>query len=248
MAFGRIKKEDLKEVGLDIDDLTAKLGGIPNDEKIKTIVQGSIQDTVNQGIKDLETRLTSQIAETIKQHVRPGNNNNNDGNNNNNNNNNNNEEEVTPIEFMDNPMEHSRRIAREESSRAHLATIQLASQMAYNEANRNLPYMKIAAIKEEVDAEWNKFPVAAKATPDILITNIYNMVVGRHLDEIQTDTNKREGKYNLIQSGGTTRLPNNQTSTEKPEDKLTDMERAAAKSFGMTDVEYAASKGGLKYA
>jgi phage I-like protein len=63
-----------------------------------------------------------------------------------------------------------------------------------------------------------------------------------------TDTNKREGKYNFVQSGGSSSATGTKKPDAKPEDELTKEEMIAASRFGMTPAEYAEQKGKLRYA
>lgn len=241
--FRETTKEDLKKLGLDTDELNtklAKLDSLPSEDSIVTKVQASMNELITNQFKEMENRLRGgQRTEN--------NNNNNNNENNNNNNNNENDNAVSAVEFLDDPVKFSKRIATEATQDIRLHSVKLAADMAYQQAQNTMPHFAISAIADEIKTEWDKYPPQLKTNPEALIKNLYSMVIGRHIDEIRTDTNKKEGKYNLIQGGGVNRIINNDP-IRKPEDLLTPEELKAAASFGYTAQEYAEQKGKLKYA
>lgn len=156
--------------------------------------------------------------------------------------------QIDPLEFMENPTEAVRKIMSEGLGPVTLHTLNVAADMAYNMARQRLPHFD--KFEPEIKEMWNKYTPGQKGKPDELIENIYNLVRGRHLDEILTDSNKKEGKYNLVQSGGSSvisRAGGGQDNAAKPEDLLSDKEKEVAARFGLTPKEWAEQKGGLKY-
>lgn len=154
---------------------------------------------------------------------------------------------IDPLAFMENPQDATRKLVNEALAPVTIHTLGVAADMEYNLASQRLEHFKI--FEDEIKQEWNKFPVQVKTKPRELIDNIYNMVIGRHIDDIKRDSLKKEGRFNIIQAGGTTTLPatlqgggnNNQQAT------LTDQEKAVAAKMGMSEQEYADSKKGLRY-
>jgi hypothetical protein len=128
-----------------------------------------------------------------------------------------------------------------------LHTLNVAADMAYNMARQRLPHFE--KFEPEIRELWNKYTPQQKGQPTELVENLYNLVRGRHLDEILTDSNKKEGKYNLVQSGGTTvmRQAGGEGKSANPEDDLSARELEVAAKFGLTPKEWAEQKGGLKY-
>ena len=84
-------------------------------------------------------------------------------------------------------------------------------------------------------AQYNTDPV-------LCLQQIHDMVLGKHHDEIVQDTNKKDGKFNLVHSGtgsstgNTGAVGNNGGNGNKVE--LTDAEKTMARKFGMTDEEW----------
>src|SRR5262249_41819713 len=155
---------------------------------------------------------------------------------------------IDPLAFMEDPQDSVRRLANEMLAPITLHSLNVAADMAYNMAKQRLPFFD--RFETEIKEMWNKYTPVQKQKPDELIENLYNLVRGRHVDEILTDTNKKDGKYNLVQSGGTAvvgRPGADGSSGRKPEDDLSPKELEIAARFGMTPQEWAAQKGGLKY-
>lgn len=155
---------------------------------------------------------------------------------------------IDPLEFMENPTAAVRRIMSEGVTPITLHTLNVAAEMSYNMAKQRLPHFE--RFEAEIKELWQKYTPQQKGKPDELIENLYNLVRGRHLDEIMTDTNKKEGKYNLVQAGGTSVIGRNaggESGGRKPEDDLSPRELEIAGRFDMTPEEWQKQKGGLKY-
>lgn len=231
----KVTKQDLIDAGLDPDKFATLIGSsVTKDElntmkeALKTEVTASVTQIIKDELAGLEGRLKPQPdkKEPVNQ---------------------NQPQELTAEDFLLDPVGSARRIANESASVVLAEQRKTQASTAFEKVLGN-KYMAIPAIKEEFETEWKKYPPHAIATPDILAQNIYNIVVGRHIEEIKQDTDRKEGKYNLVATGGNGRSAlDSINTTEKPEELLTDEEKRQAKMFGLTDAEYAASKGGLKY-
>jgi hypothetical protein len=249
MPWGELKKEDLIKAGLNPDEINALSGKIANaaTKDDITSMQSALTETQNT-LKNLEATLRTLNAskEGGDDGNRGGNNDSNRGNNNGGGNNQPQPLNIDPLEFMENPTASVRKLANEMLAPVTLHTLNVAADMAYNMARQRLPHFD--KFEPEIKELWNKYTPAQKGRPDELIENIYNLVRGRHLDDILTDTAKKEGKFNLVQSGGTTVVGSqNGGSSRKPEDDLTEKEKEVAARFGLTPKEWAEQKGGLKY-
>lgn len=225
MAFmgKEVTKEDLIKLGLDPEKIITKEQLDAKFTEVSTNINKSISDS----FAALEAKLPKQVEPKNDKTVTEV-------------------TEVDPVEFMTDPVTHTKKAVADAVAPLQLQNLQLAANIAYRDAQTKLPGFSI--FESEIKEEWDKYPPQFKVNPDALIKNIYDMVRGRHQEEVLTDTNKKEGKYNLVQAGGTTRVNNNgNTSVAKPEDSLTVEQLKAAKSFGMTPEEYAKQMGDLKY-
>jgi hypothetical protein len=247
MSWGQITAEDLKKVGVDPDKLTAletKLNAAATKEDVEAVKSGF------QEIKDSIAALTNKVN-LASSNENQGNNNNNRGSNSGNGDENRGSNTppdpyaIDPVAFMENPAENIKRMVQASVSGVQIHSLTIAADVAYNNAKNTLKYFNV--FEDEIKKEWDKYTVVQKANPSALIENIYNLVKGRHLDEIMTDVNKKEGKYNIIQSGGTSVINTNTGRTDDKKEPLTNEELAAARKFGMSEDEWRASKGGLKY-
>ena len=153
---------------------------------------------------------------------------------------------VDPLQFMEDPTNAVRQIINAEVGPMAIHTLTMSAEMAYNNAKMRLPNFDV--FEEEIKKEWDKYPVQNKGNAAQLIENLYYLVRGRHQDEIITDTNKREGRYNLVQSGGTRIVNRDEQPKKDPVKDLTDREREVAARMGISAEDYAATKGTLKYA
>jgi len=237
-----LTKEDLVKLGLDPDKAVTK----EELTALETRVTQSMTDTIRNSFAELEGKLKPQAS---SQGDDDRNNNNNNNNNDDRNNNNNDRHELSPVDFMEDPVKHATDIANRSASAVLLSQMNMASDLAWDRATETLPGFRNDTLKAEIETEWKRYPIANRTNPSQLLRNLHDMVMGRHQDEIMQDTAKKEGKFNIIQAGGgssrqnTTELPQ-----RKPEDSLTQDELRAAASFGMTAKEYADQKVGLKYA
>lgn len=241
MAWGDIKKEDLIKAGLDPDQITImseKLNKAASTDDVNEL-KGAVATTQNT-LRELQNTLQTLAAQRnaeggnegrqpTERHVQP------------------NQAEpvkIDPLEFMEDPTSAVRKIMSEGITPITLHTLNVAAEMSYNLARQKLPHFE--KFEGEIREIWNKYTPGQKGKPDELIENIYNLVRGRHLDEIMTDTNKKEGKYNMIQPGGSTVVSAGGGSRKDDED-LTPKELEVAGRFGMTPEEWKKQKGGLKY-
>jgi hypothetical protein len=235
MPWGELKLEDLKKAGVDPDKIKAledKLNTVASKEDIDA------QKTALQSIKDSLAALTDKVNM-----VAPVNDNNQNKDNNQNRTEVPDPFNIDPVAFMEDPAGNIKRMVQTSVAGVQLHSLNVAADLAYNTAKASLPYFQV--FEKEIKEEWDRFTPVQKGQPQQLIENIYNLVKGRHLDEIMTDTNKKEGKYNIIQSGGTTLIPS--TTPNKKDEPLSADEQAAMRKFGMNEDEWRASKGGLKY-
>lgn len=247
MAWGELKKEDLIKAGLDPDAFktaSEKIEKAASKDDV-TELKNSLTTTQNT-LKELQTTLQTLASGGGKK----------DGDNGGGDDTGGRKDEprrsagplkIDPLEFMEDPEGSVRKIMGEGLAPVTLHTLNVAADMAYNLARQRLPHFE--KFEPEIKEIWGKYGPAQKGKPEELIENIYNLVRGRHLDEIMTDSNKKEGKYNLVQSGGTSIInrPGGQDSGRKPEDDLTPKELEVAARFGFTPKEWAEQKGGLKY-
>jgi hypothetical protein len=255
MAWGELKKEDLVKAGLDPDSFKSMSDKIATAASKADVdeIKGTLT-TTQETLKNLEATLRNLSAGGGQDSPRNQDQNNSDNNQNNNSQNNRGQNngpqgpvKIDPLEFMENPTDSVRRIMGEAITPLTLHSLNIAAEMSYNMARQRLPHFE--KFEPEIKELWNKYTPGQKQKPDELIENLYNLVRGRHMDEIMTDTNKKEGKYNMIQSGGSSIVsrPGGETSGRKPEDDLTPKELEVAARFGLTPKEWAEQKQGLKY-
>jgi len=231
--LGKMTVEDLKALGLDPADIQAIKAGQLSEARIKELISESvgttIADQVKNGFAELEKKLVAKPVEN-KPNDPP-----------------NDDSGDKLAEFMADPIAAVRKQVIEGTQDVRAHSMQMAADLAYDNARRSLPHFSIPAVADEIKAEWDKYPIQVKGNPQVLIKNIYDMVIGRHLDEIRMDSDKKDGKYNIFQSGGSTRVNGDLTPSKKPEDSLTQKELAAAKAFGISPEEYAKTKGDMSY-
>lgn len=247
MVWGRkLEKQDLTDAGLNLDEITTKINSAATKEDvdaIKNTVSG-YADT----LKDLGNKLQELAARPVGTNDDNGNNSTRGNNTNDGRQNNDPLADIDSVSFMEDPVSATKRITAAAVTGVQLHSLQMACDIAYDEAKRTLPNFDVFA--DEIKKEWETYPVPARGIdPRKLIKNLYDLVRGRHVDEITTDTNKREGKYNMVQSVRSSGTPdlNKGGASQKPEDNLTQEELNIAARFGMTPEDYAKSKGGLKY-
>jgi hypothetical protein len=244
MAFGRaeLTKEDLVKAGLNPDDLAdMKANGVKKAdlEAFQTTMATSIAEQIKNQFAELETKLT-----------RPANNGNNNNNGNDNNGNNNNGQQTNDeafAEYVADPISYINKRVGQSVGFTAVQTTKTRMDLALDRAKSSNPLFKNQALTEEIMAEWGQYKPEHCAMnkdfdPDKLLTKICNMVKGSHAEEIQRDTDKREGKFNMVSSGnsgGNNNFTNNDNiGTKKPEDMMTDMEKRQAARYGMKPEEW----------
>jgi len=231
--FGKTTKEDLIALGLDPDKTVKKEDLDTFKAGITTDVTTSIQNS----IAALEAKLTDALATRQapppenKPESKP-----------------NEPQQVDSMMFLEDPMKHVNDAVNKTAAQLLAVNMRQAAEMAYETLSSQLPGFKNDVLKAEIDKEWAAYANGPIAKPKELLRNLHDMVIGRHTEEIQRDSAKREGKFNMVHSGGSRTMNQAEPPQAKPEDSLTDAELAAAKNFGMTPEEYAKQKGGLSYA
>jgi hypothetical protein len=234
MAFGKITKEDLIAAGLDPDKLKEyqEQGVRKNDlATMKAELTTTVTDLIKAGFAELEGKLPKPIVE--------------DKENNNNNNNNNNDDQPTDQDrFLTDPTKFVKDEVSKVGAGAAIEFKRMSRNLAYKNATDTLKGFKNPTLKAEIDEEWKKYPpekmAQFNADPEQLIQQIHDMVLGKHHDEIVQDTNKRDGKFNLVHSGSGSGTGAVSTGGNSSGDKriLTATEQAMARQYGMTDDEW----------
>lgn len=237
MAFGKVSKQDLIDAGLDPDKFNELIGkSVTKDEleSLKTTLTTSITQTLKDELAAMETRLRTPV-------------NNNDDNNNNDDKNRQKTqaelEEEQNNEFLTNPTGFIRKQNQALAAGTIVELKKIARDNAWREASRTLKGFGNAEIRKEIEEEWKKYTpqilAQNNADPADMLVKIHNMVMGAHLEEIQQDTNKREGKYNMVQGGGGSSGPGG-TMSDSTDDKkkISDVDHKQAVKYGMTDEEW----------
>lgn len=257
MAFGKITKQDLVDAGLDPDKLKEfQDKGVTKDDlaTLKTELGTSLATTVNDLIKqqfsELEGKLTAGRINNNNNDSGNGNNGNNGGNGNGQNQNKQpNIFEIDPVEFATDPGKHLQTISAAIVNNGNIQTMALRRDNAYEKAAARLDGFKNDTLRAEIDAEWAKYTpeimVKLNTDPVALIKKLHDSVMGAHFTEIQTDTAKKEGKFNLFHTGGGNRNDNTnlngggRETNEKTADQiLSPEEQAMAKRYGMSNEEW----------
>lgn len=241
MAFGRqeLTKDDLIKAGLNPDDLAElKANGVKKADldTLKTELATSVTDMIKNQFAELETKLAPKPIV-------------------NNNNNNKTAEEIAEeenAEMLSNPSAYVNKKLSQSVMFTATENTRLRMQIAYNNAKASLRGFKNTALATEIDEEWKKykpeqFAANKEFDPEQLILKIHNMVMGNHIDEIQRDTDKKDGKYNLVASssgggGGNFNTNNNTNTNNENKIVLSDIEKAQAKKYGMTEEEWIKQK------
>jgi hypothetical protein len=257
MAFGKISKEDLVAAGLDPEEIKASLKAVKDGSATKedlTNVTNAL-NTITESIKGLETKFAENNNRRAENNGNNDGNNSNNGNNSNGNGNGNNQPKDIFTRLDENAMDfnlapgtHLKEVATVLVNDSRIQTMSMRRDNAYEWAEKSLRYFNVEAIKAEVDDMWKKYTpqilVNTNSDPRVCIKQIYDSVVGSHYEDIQRDTAKKEGKFNVIQAGGNTRADNinnggnNNGDKKAAKDILTPAELRAAEQFGMTPEEY----------
>jgi hypothetical protein len=244
MAWNKeLTKDDLVKAGLNPDDLAelkangvkkADLDGLK--DTLKTELSTSIAEQIKNSFAELETKFKPT----------PTNNNNN----NNGNTNGNNEPADDSAEFLSDPTGYINKKAASSAAYTAIQTTKIRMDLAMDRAKATMKGFKNDALAKEILDEWAMYKPEVMAMnkdfdPDKLITKIHNMVIGTHHEEIQRDTDKREGKFNMVASasgGGGGNGNAGGGTNKKAEDMLTDVEKKQASRYGMTPQEWVDQK------
>lgn len=235
MAFGKITKEDLVAAGLDPDEIKLSLKAANEGKATKEDVTNitTALTAMQEALKGLETKYSSS-----------GNNNNNEDDKNKNK-----TEEEKPdeqTEFLTDPVGFVNKKTGGVVISAAIEFKRMSREMAWKEGLRTLRGFNNAVIRAEIEEEWKKY-TPEKMTqmgtdPVLCLQQIHDMTLGKHHDEIVQDTNKKDGKFNLVHSGAGAGSGNtgavNSDSSHGNQTKLTDAEQTMARKFGMTDEEW----------
>jgi hypothetical protein len=237
MAWGKeLTKDDLVKAGLNPDDLAElKAKGVTKEEltAMETKITTSVTEALTKSLGELETRLRTP---TKTEETRT-------------------ETTTTTTEddntaFLTDPTGFVNKKVGQSIAFTAINATKMRMDLALDRAKMASPLFKNEALAKEIMDEWGSykpenFAMNKDFDPDKLLGKIINMVKGSHAEEIQRDTDKREGKYNLVAStsgggggGGNGNLGNDNTG-KKPEDMLTDIEKAQAARYGMTPKEWA---------
>lgn len=244
MAFGKtITKEDLIAAGLDPDKFNTLIGTAvakTDLEALKTELTNankSAFDEIKNSIAELAKSITKPVT-TPTTTTQPT------------------EDEKKAAaydEFTADPVAFIAKYTGNAAAQGALESKKLARQLAFDNAMKTLPGFGNSTLRAEIEEEWKKYPaegmLRANVDPTDMIKKVHDMIMGAHMDEINRDTAKKEGKFNLVHSGGgggSNNFVNNQhtnnTENRKPEDQLTKTELEQATRFSMTPQEWLDSK------
>lgn len=228
--------EDLKKAGLDPADLAElKANGVKKAdlETLKGELATSMTELIKNQFAELETKLKPVPANKEE----------------------NNEELVDEqMEYATDPVKFLNKKVGQSVGFAAVQNTKIRMDLALDRARASLKGFRNDTLKKEIMTEWQTykpemFAMNKDFDPDALLTKVHDMVIGRHHEEIQRDTDKREGVFNMVASGGGGGGPVNVGGGDdkrKPEDMLTDVELAQAKKYGMTPKEWADSAAALE--
>lgn len=120
-------------------------------------------------------------------------------------------------------------------------TLELRAEIAYsNFKSRNDDFI---LFEDEIKTELAKAPLNLRGNPEYL-QNAYNMVKGRHTDEISEHRAKRQGKY-FMESARSNQ--NTIPGDKPPGNGLSNEELVQAEKFGITPEQYAESRGKMRF-
>lgn len=120
-------------------------------------------------------------------------------------------------------------------------TLELRAEIAYsNFKSRNDDFI---LFEDEIKTELAKAPLNLRGNPEYL-QNAYNMVKGRHTDEISEHRAKRQGKY-FMESARSNQ--NTIPGDKPPGNGLSNEELEQATKFGITPEQYAESRGKMRF-
>lgn len=180
MAWGTRapSKEELKEVGLDLDAFNAAMSKTSKIDELETTLK-SVKESVDgfSSLKETLSNLENKLKELKSPPSSGGNGNNNAGNEGNNGGN---EEQ---LDWVLEPEKATQATLSKMITPIITATADMKAQMLYDRFASTQP-KGFRKYEKEIKELWDKQPLAAKQNPEV-IANCYKVVVADHLDEIQ---------------------------------------------------------------
>lgn len=232
MAFGRseLTKEDLIKAGFNPDDLAEmKANGVKKADldTLKTELATSVTDMIKAQFSELETKLRTPPVVDDKG--------------------NKGDEVDEQTEWLSDPLAFINKKVGQSVAFSAVSSTKMRMDLALDRAKTTLRGFKNENIAKEILDEWALYNPQQLAMnkdfdPDKLLKKVHDSVMGAHIDEIERDTAKKEGKFNMVASGGSgggNSGGNGNIITKKPEESLTEVELAQARKFGMTATEWA---------
>lgn len=246
MAFGgkdKLTKQDLIDAGFDPDLLkTLQEKGVNKDDlaNMKKEILDSLTPTITDLLKSGFTELENKLKPGNKGGGGNGDGGNKDGNG---------ETVDENTEFITDPTAFINKKISTLGAAAAVEIMKTKRQIAIDSAVNTLKGFKNETLRAEIMKELDeKYPADKLARfgsdPIVVVQQVHDMILGRHHDDIVTDTNKREGKFNLVHSGGGSSSGNGGNggsgngggNTEKP--VITEDERKIMKKYNMTEEEW----------
>ncbi|SRR6266496_373733 len=229
MAWNKeLTKEDLIKAGLDPADLAEmKANGVKKADldAFKTEMTTSIMDSIKTQFTELETKLRSQPKTEDDNKDQK-------------------DTQDDATEFLTDPTAYINKKVGQVVGYSAIQTTKMRMDLALDRAKSSLRGFKNQALTDEIMTEWSSYKPENMAMvkdfdPDKLLLKVHNMVMGNHIDDINRDTDKKDGKFNMVASGGGGGGVNqNFDITKKPEDQITDIEKKQATRYGMTAEEW----------
>lgn len=236
MPFGKITKEDLIAAGLDPDKLAVfQASGVTKDDltAMSTALETKLTTTITDQIRNSFTELETKLRTPPKKEGSEGGNDDN--------------KPDPQTEFLTDPVAYVDKKTNNVVIAAAVEFKRMSRDLAWKELSRSLRGFNNSTIKAEIEEEWKKYPADRMAQtntdPALCLQQIHDMILGKHHDEIVQDTNKKDGKFNLVHSGtgassGNTGAVGSSGGQGGNKSELTIAEKNMAKKFGMTDEEW----------
>lgn len=235
MKFGKVEAQDLKDAGLDVEEFKKLIGTAVSKADLETLkteqktaldeIKGSIASLTEAFTKGRTTEPTTTTTTTTGQKTA---------------------EELDmerQNEFATNPTDYVDRRTQTAIFSGKVDVMKMRFEDAIREAKKSRRTLGNSELAKEFDDEIKKYTpenlVRMNANPFTLIDQVHDMIVGRHHEEIVRDRDKKDGKFNLVQSGSSS--GNSSTNNPTPENKdgeLTAQEKTIAAKFGMTEDEW----------
>jgi hypothetical protein len=231
MAFGKVTKEELKEIGLDADAIAGMkttLDGL--DDKIKNAATEANKATAT-SLEELKGQLAT-LGNKLQSLTLP----NKDGNNGGGNGNGESHEEV-PDWLLDPEKATKDYVTKQIGGVATLAAT-MRADMNYTTFKSTNP-RAFGKYETEIKAIWDKEPIQNKLNPK-LIENIYKIVIADHVDEIA-----KQGETFFLEPSGGGKPHSDTGPKKKPEDILTKDELELATKWGISAEDYLKEKSGI---